>query len=69
LEWIKPGEQGWLFRDGNALDLAEKMIKAIENQKRLAAMRHEARSLAEKRADWNKNSQEILSAYRLAGLK
>jgi glycosyltransferase involved in cell wall biosynthesis len=69
MEWIKPGEQGWLFRDGNALDLAEKMIKAIENQKLLAAMRREARSLAEKRADWNKNSQEILSAYRLAGLK
>ncbi len=68
MEWIKPGEQGWLFRDGNALDLAEKMISAIENQKLLASMRCEARCLAEKRADWNKNSQEILSAYRLAGL-
>jgi len=68
MEWIKPGEQGWLFRAGNALDLAEKIIKAIENQKLLAGMRREARCLAEKRADWNKNSLEILSAYRLAGL-
>ncbi len=68
LEWIKPGEQGWLFRTGNALDLAEKIIEAIENQKLLAGMRREARCLAEKRADWNKNSLEILSAYRLAGL-
>jgi L-malate glycosyltransferase len=68
MEWVKPGEQGWLFHDGNALDLAEKMVKAIENQKLLAVMRREARCLAEKRADWNKNSQEILSAYRLAGL-
>jgi glycosyltransferase involved in cell wall biosynthesis len=68
LEWIKPGEQGWLFRDGDAHDLADKMISAVEDQKLLAGMRQKARRLAEERADWNKNSQGLLRAYRLAGL-
>jgi glycosyltransferase involved in cell wall biosynthesis len=67
-EWIKPGEQGWLFQDGNAHDLAEKIIKAVESQKLFTPMKQKARLLAEERADWDKNSKEILNAYRLAGI-
>ena len=67
-EWIKPGEQGWLFRDGNTHDLAEKIIQAVESQKLLKNMQQKARHLAEERADWDKNSQKLLTAYRLAGI-
>jgi len=68
LEWIKPGEQGWFFRDGNIQSLADALIKAIANRKALAGMRQSARLLAEQRADWEKNFPELLRAYRMAGV-
>jgi len=68
LEWITPGEQGWFFRDGNIQSLAEAITKAVENRKELAGMRQSARRLAEQRADWEKNFNELLKAYRMAGI-
>jgi glycosyltransferase involved in cell wall biosynthesis len=68
LEWITPGEQGWFFRDGDVHNLEEALIRAVENRETLAGMRRSARLLAEQRADWEKNSQGILEAYRMAGV-
>ncbi|MAT42541.1 MAG: hypothetical protein CL609_09385 [Anaerolineaceae bacterium] len=65
-EWIKAGKQGWLFRDGNVADLAEKMVQAYQYRFELNTMGQKARQLAESRADWNKNFEILLSAYRLA---
>ena len=67
LEWIKPGEQGWFFPDGDAAALAQGMLHVAGlDAGRLAQMGCAARSLAEERADWSKNFPKLLDAYRLA---
>ncbi len=66
LEWIEPGAQGWLFPDGNEQALADAMLKAYEQREQLKEMGQAARALAERRADWKKNFQELLRAYRMA---
>jgi len=30
-EWVSPGEQGWLFQDGNANELADRMMEICEH--------------------------------------
>ncbi len=65
-EWITPGQNGWLFPDGDAEALAQAIINAVDQRQRLAEMGHAARNLAEQRADWDKNFQALLGAYELA---
>lgn len=65
-EWITPGEQGWLFRDGDVDSLTAGILNAVRERKRLPEMGRAARSLAEQRADWNRNFQQLLHAYDLA---
>ena len=62
-EWIVEGENGWLFRDGDADDLANKILNAIENRKSLIQIGESARKTAESRADWKKNFGKLLGAY------
>ena len=64
-EWIFEGQNGWLFPDGNADALAAKILAAIENRKLLPKVGHNARMVAEERADWKKNSQKLLQAYQI----
>ncbi len=65
-EWIVPGQAGWLFADGDAGDLAAGLLRAARDPQGLAGMRLEARSLAERRANWPDNFQKLLGAYQLA---
>ena len=65
-EWITPGEQGWLFKDGDDAALAEGILQAVESRERLPQMGGAARRLAEQRADWEKNFQTMLSGYEMA---
>lgn len=65
-EWITPGMQGWLFRDGDADDLEQKIIQAAADRKMLATMAQSARNKAEEQADWVKNFQKIQGAYAMA---
>ena len=65
-EWVTQGIQGWLFPDGDARALAEKILTAVKNKQQLAGMGQAARRTAEQRADWRKNSAELLRAYQLA---
>ena len=62
-EWIDPGEAGWLFKDGNAADLAEKMAECARRND-LDGVSVRARNLAEKRADWQKNFAILLDTYQ-----
>jgi L-malate glycosyltransferase len=64
--WIEPGVQGWLFPDSDSDALAEAILTAQENVQLLPAMGQAARRLAEERADWDTNFQELLRAYQLA---
>lgn len=64
-EWIKDGVNGWLFRDGDADDLAEKILSAIKNRKSFKQIGEAARKTAEEKADWMKNFGKLLEAYNV----
>jgi glycosyltransferase involved in cell wall biosynthesis len=63
-EWIVEDENGWLFRDGDADHLAEKILAAIAQRENLPAIGESARRTAEARADWKKNSQALMNIYQ-----
>ncbi len=65
-EWVEPERHGWWFRVGDAGDLERKLLQSIAERDRLPVMGKAARKLAEERADWNQNFQELLRAYELA---
>ncbi len=62
-EWVTENENGWLFKDGSAESLAEKILHAIENRDTLNKIGANARRVAEERADWQKNFEKLLTAY------
>jgi glycosyltransferase involved in cell wall biosynthesis len=65
-EWVSEGENGWLFRDGDADALAAKILQAFDQRKSLPKIGPVARTVAEERADWTKNSAKLLLAYQRA---
>lgn len=70
-EWVQPAapadeQVGWLFPDGDDRALSAAIHTALENRARLPEMGRAARQLAEQRADWRQNFQELLRAYDLA---
>jgi len=65
-EWVTEGENGWLFPDGDANALAAKISQAIERRDTLPVVGRAARAVAEARADWRKNSQKLMYAYKQA---
>ena len=62
-EWIEYGVNGWLFRDGDADDLADKILRAVKNKRSLPRIGQAARATAEAKADWKKNFQTLLRIY------
>ncbi|HLE53366.1 MAG TPA: glycosyltransferase family 4 protein [Anaerolineales bacterium] len=65
-EWVEPGVHGWWFPDGDVDTLTTAILDAVDKRHRLPTMGQAARKLAEQRADWEKNFQELLRAYQLA---
>lgn len=65
-EWVNPGINGWLFKDGDSDAMAQSILQAIDNRGTLAEMGTAARQIAEHRADWRKNFPKLLYAYDLA---
>jgi glycosyltransferase involved in cell wall biosynthesis len=65
-EWIEEEKNGWLFRDGDANHLAEKILAAIAQREKWPEMGRANRRSAQERADWKKNSAQLLKAYELA---
>ena len=64
-EWITPGVQGWLFPDADDNSLAQGILHAVEQRDQLPRMSRSARALAEQRANWNVNFQQLLHAYKM----
>jgi glycosyltransferase involved in cell wall biosynthesis len=62
-EWVEEGVNGWLFRDGDVDDLAQKIMNAIQNRKSFKKIGEAARQTAEQKADWQKNFGKLLAAY------
>ena len=65
-EWVTEGENGWLYPDGNADALAAKILQAAVQRNTLPEIGQAARSVAEARADWRKNSEKLMQAYKQA---
>jgi len=64
-EWVVHGVNGWLFRDGDADDLAEKILYAIKRRREFKRIGELARKTAEEKADWKKNFGKLLEAYNV----
>jgi glycosyltransferase involved in cell wall biosynthesis len=62
-EWIEDGVNGWLFRDGDVDDLAEKILYALKNRRSFKKIGEVARRTAEEKADWQKNFGKLLRTY------
>lgn len=64
-EWITNNDTGWLFKDGELIELTQGIIAASQRKDREKIGRN-GRKLAEKKADWAQNSKKLLEAYDLA---
>ena len=62
-DWVEEGVNGWLFRDGDVDDLAEKILHAIKSRRSFGKIGKAARKTAEEKADWRKNFGKLLDAY------
>jgi L-malate glycosyltransferase len=65
LEWIKDGDQGWVFKDGDSQSLAEKIINISRNKKELSVSGKNALKKAKAEANWSKNFAKLLETYDL----
>ena len=65
-EWVKAGENGWLFKTGNAEDLARHMIQFDKDSAVVKEMQLRNRAIVEERADWNRNFPLLVQAYEKA---
>jgi glycosyltransferase involved in cell wall biosynthesis len=65
-EWVTPSREGWWFADGSVDELTAGILRAYEMRSELARMGSTARQLVEMRADWKKNRQILLNAYKQA---
>jgi glycosyltransferase involved in cell wall biosynthesis len=63
-EWVKEGQNGWFFPDGDADALAIKILAAMEVRSSLPEVGREARRTAEEKANWPKNFEKLLTAYQ-----
>ncbi len=63
-EWVFENENGWLFRDGDADHLAEKILAAMNQREKLPEIGRASRRSAEMRADWKKNAEALMNVYR-----
>jgi glycosyltransferase involved in cell wall biosynthesis len=63
-EWVREGENGWFFPDGDIGALAAKILMAAKQRRSLAKIGRAARKTAEDRADWNKYSGILIQTYR-----
>ncbi|MCC7187341.1 MAG: glycosyltransferase family 4 protein [Anaerolineales bacterium] len=62
-EWIEDGVNGWLFRDGDVDNLAEKILSAIKRKREFRRIGESAQKTAEARADWKRNFGTLLEVY------
>jgi len=68
-EWVVSGKNGWLAPVGDADAFAGHLITSIRSGSSARARISQAnRGIAERRADWSRNSEQLRQAYeRLAG--
>lgn len=60
LEWVKPGENGWLVVPGDYVSLADALDEALTHPSRLTKMKQANLASARAKADWNRNFPQLL---------
>ena len=65
-EWVKHGENGWLFPEGDEKALEQAILQAVAQRERLPEMGRAARRTAEQRADWKLNFPQLERAFVIA---
>jgi len=65
-EWVRSGENGRLFSDGDVQELTTDLLKAVRCRPQLVEMGSQARITVEARGDWRRNFPKLLEAYQLA---
>ncbi|HET6846519.1 MAG TPA: glycosyltransferase, partial [Anaerolineales bacterium] len=65
-EWVTDGVNGWLFQDGDADDLAQRILSIAKQRRDRVRISRAGRKTAERRADWDRNFQVLLRSYEKA---
>jgi len=65
-EWVEDEGNGWLFRDGDAEALADRLVEISGRRAELEGFARRARETAEKKADWASNFPVLLHSYEEA---
>ncbi len=65
-EWVRPGQEGFLFTVAQPAELAERLLQAAADPLLRAAMGAAARQTAEARADWGRNQSQLIETYHKA---
>ncbi len=65
-EWVAPGTNGSWFSDGDAEELAEKILEISQDSGVMEAMGIQGRQIVETRANWRQNRAGIDQAYQIA---
>lgn len=66
LEWVRSGKNGWIFQDSDFKQMAA-LMQIARHEPALEQLSHQARALAEEKADWSRNFAVLLEAYEFAG--
>lgn len=64
LEWVADRVQGWVFHDGYAGELAQKLIHIARHRNEVMEKGLRARKKAEEKADWGKNIDILMQTYQ-----
>ena len=64
-EWVVGGVNGELFNTGDKADLTQKVLQMAEDPD-LEKFGIKARIIAESKADWKQNFQQLLNAYEIS---
>jgi len=64
LEWITDDVEGWTFHDGDADDLAKKIVTAAGMQIKLKRFGKAARLKTERFANWDNSVEKLLETYQ-----
>jgi glycosyltransferase involved in cell wall biosynthesis len=65
-EWVTPGQNGWLFDDGDRIGLSGLMTTVSSSPQLRTRYGSNSRHIVEEKADWAKNSRKLEDAYEQA---
>ncbi len=65
-EWVEDGVSGYLFEDGDDVQLAARLLALDKVRQKLPVLSRNAQAVSEERADWTKNQKIMLAGYDLA---